>query len=272
MTPRLLRVVTAKDHSHLLQLNQVIFGTDQKDWPIGTRSASVWPRRGPINSPDWGCHMKSPSILLVEDSALFRMALANTLFKQLGIKVVVCSSSSLATPKRIREDVVVIDAVTWSVGQRALVKAVENLSPASPVVLLGRKDLLVNHLEALQAGAVGFVKQTASTRVLVEAVRTVIKGKVWFERELFEEIYVQHRPTGKWHQGIRLNPREKQVLALVAVGMTNKEIGQRLALGERTIKAYISNLFRETGVANRSGLTSFAITHGLAQFAPHPAA
>ena len=131
--------------------------------------------------------MGALTLLLVEDSPLFRTALVNILGqnKRTKIRTRACSSSSfLGRIATISEDAVMIDAVTWLAGLQALVSSVEQASMIAPVLLLGREDLLGKHMQALHAGAVGFVKQTAPLRVITEAVRTVSAGGVWFERQL----------------------------------------------------------------------------------------
>ncbi len=215
--------------------------------------------------------MDSLSILLVEDSTLFRLALTNMFARNRMLTLDVCSSSSfLKRMVKIGHDAVVIDAVTWAAGLEVLVGAVQRAAMVTPILLLGREDLLDRHLEALRAGATGFVEQTASQQVLIKAVRAIASGGVWFERSLFRKVYVEALLAQGSLRGRRLNQKEQQILALIASGRTNKEIGSRLGSSERTIKAHVSNLFRKTGAANRVELTSYAITHGLTQFTLAP--
>ena len=217
--------------------------------------------------------MKSVPILLVEDSVLFRNALRNILGRDRSFNVVTCSANHL--PNKIDKfrqyGVVVIDAVTWIAGLQALREAVQRLSASAPVILLGREDLVESHAEALRAGAVGFIKQTASDRELIKAVKAVAKGEVWFERGLFRRLFVQSTSSEVRRPKSGFTSREKQIMAFLANGKTNKEIGVYLGLTERTIKSYVSNLFRKTGISNRSGLASYAVVHGLAHLTQNPA-
>lgn len=209
--------------------------------------------------------MRRVSVLLVEDSVLFRSALTNILRRNKNFSVVMCPASHLANKiaKINQYRVVVIDAVTWIAGFQALREAVQRLSASGPVILLGREDLVESHLEALRAGAVGFIKQTASDRMLVKAVKAVANGGVWFEQGLFRCLFVQSNSAEISRQKTGFTSREKHIMAFLANAKTNKEIGVYLGLTERTIKSYVSNLFRKTGIPNRSGLASYAVAHGL---------
>jgi len=212
--------------------------------------------------------MRGISILLVEDSVLFRSALINLFAKYNLISVVACSSSSLASSlQRARRDVVVIDTVSWTAGLTLLVKAVKSTSMTTPVILLGREDLVESQVEVFAAGPVGFVEQTASAQVLVQAVRAVANKHVWFDARLFRRIIRSDSSVNKWgkRQEPHFNQKELQVLAFIACGKTNKEIGIKLGRTERTIKAYVSQLFQKTGFSGRSGLAGFAVTHRVAK-------
>lgn len=204
-------------------------------------------------------------ILLVEDSALFCSAVSNVLAGHGILNLTACSSSSFVKKAaEISHHVVIIDAVTWAASQRALVETVQRTSISTPVILLGREDLLESYLEVLRAGAVGFLKQTASPQMVIKAVRAVATGGVWFERSLFRKIFLQVLQGEKKRGEISLSSKERQILNFVAGGKTNKEIGTYVGLAERSVKAYVSNLFRKVGVPNRSALSSFAVRHGLA--------
>lgn len=212
--------------------------------------------------------MRRLFVLLVEDSALFRSALANLFSQKSEFSLTVCSSTSF--PKRLSRtacDVVVIDVVTWSSSPEALLGTVRQASMSVPTIVLGREDLLGSYLRAFRQGAVGFVKQTAPAHVLFQAVRAVARGKVWIDGKLFRQALVSYTSTRR-EQTTQFTPREQLIVDLVAHGKTNKEIGVCLGLTERTIKAYVSNLCRKIGVPNRSALTGYAIAHNLIPFTP----
>ncbi len=212
--------------------------------------------------------MARVSILLVEDSRLFASALVNLFSRDRTLNLSVWSSGFFLnqTPKT-GHDVVLIDAVTWAASEQALVDAVRQASSVTPVILLGRDDLIKGHSEAMQAGAVGFLKQTAGPKTIVKAVKAVTNGKVWFDSRVFHQVFIQSTPVDLPPRRIQFNQKERRILDFLAVGKTNKEIGTLLGCSERTVKAHVSNLFRKTGASNRSGLVGHAILHGLAHLA-----
>jgi len=133
----------------------------------------------------------------------------------------------------------------------------------TPVVLLGRDDMVDAHITALRAGAAGFVGQTATPEMLLRVIKAVAGGRVWFGSRLFQSVFVKPPVADQWSQDLHLQKRQKEILNLVAHGKSNKEIGTYFGLSERTIKAHVSNLFLQTRVPNRSGLVRYAVKHGL---------
>ncbi len=212
--------------------------------------------------------MEPGLILLVEDSALFRSALTNLFLGQRRFRLTVCSSASFRTRLfGATWNVVVIDTVTWSLGEEELFSAIRQASVSVPTIILGREDRVGSYLRAFREGAVGFVRQTAPPRALFKAVQAVAHGRVWIDHELFRQTLASYANAGTVQQ-VRLTAREQLIVDLVAHGKTNKEIGVRLGLTERTIKAYVSNLCRKFRVSNRSALTGYAIAHKLIPFTP----
>ena len=121
-------------------------------------------------------------------------------------------------------------------------------------------------LEAIVAGAKGYVDEAASPAEFVQAARVVIQGSVWAPRHVFS-MFIERlgsapgrvSPAGR----ASFTDREKQVLELLVAGRSNKEIGSPLGIGERTVKAHVAKLLRKVGVQNRIALSVHALTHSL---------
>jgi DNA-binding NarL/FixJ family response regulator len=121
-------------------------------------------------------------------------------------------------------------------------------------------------LQAIVAGAKGYVDEAASPAEFVQAVRVVIQGSVWAPRHVFS-MFIERAssaparifPAG----GTAFTDREKEVLELLVAGRSNKEIGSPLGIGERTVKAHVAKLMRKVGVQNRIALSVHALTHSL---------
>lgn len=115
-------------------------------------------------------------------------------------------------------------------------------------------------LSLLQCGAVGYANAYIAAARLVEAMKTVTSGRVWFEQEIISSLIYQLNRTGDRRSGTAspilgaLTEREREIALLVAEGMTNQAIGDRLFISERTVKAHLGSIFRKTGTKSRLGL------------------
>jgi DNA-binding NarL/FixJ family response regulator len=121
-------------------------------------------------------------------------------------------------------------------------------------------------LKAIVAGAKGYVDDAASPAEFVQAVRVVNQGSIWAPRGVFSMLIerVSSAPARSL-PGSRgtFTDRQKEVLALLVAGRSNKEIGSPLGIGERTVKAHLAKLMGKVGVQNRTALMVHALTHSL---------
>ena len=121
-------------------------------------------------------------------------------------------------------------------------------------------------LKALTAGAMGYVDEAAAPLEFVQAIRMVNQGSVWAPRRVLSTFIerVTTSPGRIFPAGrVTFTVREKEVLELLVVGRSNKEVGTVLGIEERTVKAHVAKLMRKLGVKNRIALSVHAITHNL---------
>ena len=118
-------------------------------------------------------------------------------------------------------------------------------------------------LQAVSAGAKGYVEESAAGKTVAEAIRVVHSGSIWAPRRVLAS-YVE-RESSSLRQKASFTEREKMVLRLLVAGRTNKEIGQELHIEERTVKAHVGKLLRKVGVQNRIALSVHAVTRALLQ-------
>jgi DNA-binding NarL/FixJ family response regulator len=208
--------------------------------------------------------------LLVEDSMLFRQALLNLLGRSPNITAEACASDRFARgPVDHRFDVILLDVVTWSSGTSRLADSIKTTAPLLPVLLLVNDDFLERHSGLVPSEICGFIQQTAEPKKLLEAIKVISGGAVWFERALFRKLAV--RAAGRAAGRREISAKEADMLRLVVGGKTNKEIGVAMGYSERTVKAFVSRLFLKTGAPTRSALASFAIASGVVTDYQHPA-
>jgi DNA-binding NarL/FixJ family response regulator len=131
-------------------------------------------------------------------------------------------------------------------------------------------------VEALVLGARGVILKEAATELLFKAIRAVVAGQYWVGRDTVSDIvrHIRERTAAAGKRRLspadRLTPREREIVAAVAAGQSNREVAQRLSLAEDTIKHHISNVFDKLGVSNRAELAAYAASHGLAPAPPPP--
>jgi DNA-binding NarL/FixJ family response regulator len=121
-------------------------------------------------------------------------------------------------------------------------------------------------LKALAAGAKGYVDEAAAPLEFVQAIRKVNQGSVWAPRRVLSTFIerVATSPGRIFPAGrVSFTDREKEVLELLVVGRSNKEVGSVLGIEERTVKAHVAKLMRKVGVQSRVTLSVQAITHNL---------
>jgi DNA-binding NarL/FixJ family response regulator len=140
------------------------------------------------------------------------------------------------------------------------------LHPRLDIILTGYNMDDATLLKAISAGAKGCVEEAAPIGELVRAIRLVKSGSVWAPRRVLA-MFVEQAYTAS-ENGISLGQRpftnrEKEVLAMLVAGCSNKEIAAPLGIEERTVKAHVAKLMRKAGVSNRIMLSIHAITHSL---------
>lgn len=118
--------------------------------------------------------------------------------------------------------------------------------PQTPVVVISGAASEADVSRALELGAKGFLPKTLPAKVLAAALQVILSGGTYVPSE-YAQATTRNEPAGRQ----TLTPREAQVLALLAKGRPNKEIGRALDLQEITVKLHVRNIFRKLGVRNR---------------------
>lgn len=139
--------------------------------------------------------------------------------------------------------------------------------PAHTIILAGALDA-PQLVMAIQLGARGVVRKDTATGHLFDAMTAVMGGRPWIDRSVMGDLVdavrmFAHPSFGASHQPFRLTRRESEVVSLVVEGCNNKEIAQRFAVTEETIKHHLTRIFDKVGATNRVELALVAARHGL---------
>jgi DNA-binding NarL/FixJ family response regulator len=214
---------------------------------------------------------KAIRVLIADDHPIFRDGLSRLLADEPDFEVVGQASDgreAVQQARQLKPDVLLLDvAMPRANGVDALREL--GASDDGPHVLLLTVAIDDAQLvEALQLGARGVVLKEAATELLYKAIRSVVAGQYWIGRETVTDIVRHIRDQAeRARKGAipadRLSLRERQVIAGVASGESNKEIAGRLGLSEDTIKHHMTNIFDKLGVSNRAELAAYATSRGL---------
>ena len=212
-------------------------------------------------------------VLIVDDQELVRTGFRLFLETQPGLAVVGEAGDGEEAIERVRElrpDVVLMDIRMPTMdGVEATAKLTSGaIEPAPRVLVLTTFDLDEYVFGALRAGAAGFLLKDAPRERLIEAIRVVHSGEALLSpsitRRLIEDFAGRSDPIEPPAAVLaELTPREREVLVLVAHGLSNAEIAARLVVTEATVKSHVGAVLLKLGLRDRVQAVVFAYEHGI---------
>ncbi|MHC0431714.1 response regulator [Streptomyces sp. O3] len=212
-------------------------------------------------------------VLVVDDEELVREALRRLLEAEDGFQVSACDgSAALDTVRRTAPDVVLLDIVMPPPDGLTLLTALRELPQPPPVGMLTTFDVPDQLELALTGGAAGFLLKDSAPALLGQAVRVLAAGGVVCTpsdshaavTRLLNALPEPPRALDDDTPLAGLTPREREVLTLLAIGLSNADIGDQLAIGVTTVKTHISALKRKLHASSRVALATVAQRAGLA--------
>lgn len=210
-------------------------------------------------------------ILVVDDQAIVRESLCAMLRTKPGLEIAGQAGSgdeAIALAEAERPDVILMDLLMP--GARiegiAAIRAIKAENPAARILVLSGFSEDAQIIESIRAGALGYILKSSAPEDLVTAIWQTYHGEAPLNPAVARTLVQQFSATaGHEEAGVgELTSRELEITRLVAKGLCNEEIGERLDIVPRTVATHVSNVMAKLGLSNRTQLALFALRHGLA--------
>lgn len=210
------------------------------------------------------------SVMIVDDHPIWRDGVARDLTEH-GFDVRATAADGEAAvriARAVTPDVVLMDINLGRTSGVAATRSITGELPGTRVLVLSASGEHDDVLQAVKAGASGYLVKSASVAELVEAVRRTSDGDPVFTAGLAGMVLGEYRrmagaPSGSEPPPPRLTERETAVLRLVAKGLTARQIATKLVISHRTVENHVQSTLRKLQLHNRVELARYAIEHGL---------
>jgi RNA polymerase sigma factor (sigma-70 family) len=204
--------------------------------------------------------MKRIKIFLLEDNRILRDGIKGLLNAQPDMKVVANSPGnhdSFLRARKTKPNLVLVDLGLRSENCLRLVKTLATELPEAKVIGMGLIPSQQDIIEFVEAGAAGFVLKDATIDEVLGTIRAVARGLRILPPLLTESLFSHviehaiHRGKGVLRDAVRMTKREREIIVLIAEGMSNKEIAQRLNLSTYTVKSHVHNILEKMALHSR---------------------
>ncbi|MET0448459.1 MAG: response regulator transcription factor [Aeromicrobium sp.] len=202
-------------------------------------------------------------VFLLDDHEMVRTGLRKLLESGGDIEIVgeaATAASAIARIPALKPDVAILDARLPDGGGIEVCRQIRSSEPSVKAIILTSYDDDEALFGAIMAGAAGYILKQVTGQDLLSAVRHVAAGGSLLDPSLTAKVMERLREggPGEPEELKSLTPQERRILELVAEGLTNKQIGERLFLAEKTIKNYMSNILAKLGLVSRTQAAVFA--------------
>lgn len=216
-------------------------------------------------------------VIVVDDHAVVRQGLRMFIEMQADMEVVgegMNGLEAVALTAQLSPDVILLDLIMPQLNGVEATQRIMAKNPQARVLILtsfGEDDKV---FPAIRAGAQGYLLKDIQPRDLVQAIRETYLGKAQLHPDIARRLMtavsgaapVESPKATSLHQEVEVfTEREREVLALIAQGMNNREIAERMVVSESTVKTHVSNILDKLGLEDRTRAAIWALKHGLGQ-------
>ena len=202
-------------------------------------------------------------VVLVDDHTIVRQGLASLLLDAEDVEIVGQAGDgieAIQAVERLQPDVVLMDVVMPNMGGAEATATIRARWPKVRILTLSGSDVRVRILATLRAGAAGYVSKISTKPELLEAIHRVHRGQPSMPAELTASLLEAYpaSPTVE-----PLTRREREILVMLARGLSNQQIADRAGISEATTRTHVGNIFGKLGINNRVEATLCALRDGL---------
>ena len=206
-------------------------------------------------------------IIVVDDQALFRTGLARLLNEDERIEVVGQAEDGLAAldlAAKVQPDVVLMDLKMPNLDGIETTRRLLASNPQTKVLILTSFDADTSIIQALKAGAAGYVLKDSQADGIVSSILAVMSGERVMASAVAQRVLDMLTGTTtpkEFYDG--LTTREVEILKLLASGMANKQIAYKLGISEKTVRNHVSNMYEKLQIFDRAQAVLYAVRKGL---------
>lgn len=208
--------------------------------------------------------VKNISVLVVDDHTLFRQGLRRLFESEDGFSIIGEASDgeeAIRMAKTLQPDIVLMDLSMPNLNGIEATLKIKRILPETDILLLTMHDTPFMQEEGQRMGASGYVLKRSADRELFEAIRTVRSGKPYFQSLASKPV----EATAERPSYDTLSRREKEILGMLANGVTNKEISEQLCISVNTVETHRKNIMKKLNIHNLSEIIKYAMAYGIIQ-------
>jgi DNA-binding NarL/FixJ family response regulator len=208
-------------------------------------------------------------VLVVDDQTLFRTGLANLLAGDERVEVVgqaADGAEAVEQARKLKPDVVLMDVKMPNVDGIEATRRMIQAMPAVRVLILTTLETDSQVIQALKAGASGYVLKDSSVAAIISSIIAVMAGERVMASAVANRVLEMLTGTAtpkEFYDG--MTNREIEILKLMATGVPNKQIAYRLKISEKTVRNHVSNMYEKLGIYDRSQAVLYAVKKGLVE-------
>lgn len=215
--------------------------------------------------------MSKIRILLIEDNRMLREGITAMINGQGDVTVAAVSdgkANALAKARAVKPQLLLMDLGLESQSSLDAVRSVKKEFPAIKIIGMGLAPAQTDILEFVQAGAEGFILKNATVDDVIRTIRAVASGETVLPPpmtgSLFSQVVEHALLKGKrnYRGAIRMTQREKEVIALIMDGKSNKQIAQKLNIATFTVKSHVHNILEKLALHSRLEIAMYARNEG----------